>query len=225
MRSQGRSPDASEAMPFIIRSGRLLAFHDLADASSPFKAVVGAAPVSRHRVADWAEQTDESRWLVELLNLSNWPVGVPTGPSLRSRPPPRFRADHSWPTSNRRLPTSQSTASATESRLATGAEIYGRSQTILAPHGGCSAVPACKRRGVVSGRIRPALRVTIDGELPPRSELIGRRVTRRMNWMFNYELLGQVHFWRDYLAVSQESSFDLGAETDGVHSPSSCRVH
>ena len=47
--------------------------------------------------------------------------------------------------------------------------------------------------------IRPELRVTSDGIQSIDSEYIGRRVTRRKSRMFNYDLLGEVQFWRDFL--------------------------
>lgn len=51
--------------------------------------------------------------------------------------------------------------------------------------------------------IRPELRVTADGIKPYRSEAIGRRVTRRKSRLFNYDLLGEIQFWRDFLSDSK----------------------
>jgi hypothetical protein len=50
--------------------------------------------------------------------------------------------------------------------------------------------------------IRPELRVTSDGVAPIDSRQIGRRVTRAKSRMFNYDLLGEVQFWRDFLGHS-----------------------
>ena len=50
--------------------------------------------------------------------------------------------------------------------------------------------------------IRPELRVTSDGVNPIDSRQIGRRVTRAKSRMFNYDLLGEVQFWRDFLGHS-----------------------
>jgi hypothetical protein len=48
--------------------------------------------------------------------------------------------------------------------------------------------------------IRPEMRVTKDGIVPIDSENVGRHVTRQKSHMFNYDLLEDVNFWRDYLS-------------------------
>src|SRR6202035_5405239 len=50
--------------------------------------------------------------------------------------------------------------------------------------------------------IRPELHVTSDGRADYPSAAIGRRVTRNKARRFNYGLLGEVQFWRDYLSES-----------------------
>ena len=50
--------------------------------------------------------------------------------------------------------------------------------------------------------IRPELRVTSDGVSPIDSRRIGGKVTRAKSRMFNYDLLGEVQFWRDFLGHS-----------------------
>lgn len=48
--------------------------------------------------------------------------------------------------------------------------------------------------------IRPELRVTKDGVVSLDSDEIGRRVTKQKSRMYNYDLLSEVNFWRDYLS-------------------------
>lgn len=50
--------------------------------------------------------------------------------------------------------------------------------------------------------IRPEMRVTRDGITPIESSRIGSRVTSRKSRMFNYDLLEELQFWRDYLSDS-----------------------
>jgi hypothetical protein len=50
--------------------------------------------------------------------------------------------------------------------------------------------------------IRPELRVTTDGVKPLESHSIGPRVTRKKSRLFNYDLLNEVQFWRDFLSGS-----------------------
>jgi hypothetical protein len=51
--------------------------------------------------------------------------------------------------------------------------------------------------------IRPEMHVTQDGLVPLESEKIGSKVTRKKARMFNYDLLGEVQFWRDFLSNSR----------------------
>jgi hypothetical protein len=51
--------------------------------------------------------------------------------------------------------------------------------------------------------LRPELHVTKDGHQVLSSEKIGSKVTRKKSRMFNYDLLGEVQFWRDFLSESQ----------------------
>lgn len=48
--------------------------------------------------------------------------------------------------------------------------------------------------------IRPERHLTIDGEVPLPSELIGRRVTRLKARMYNDAYLAEVNFWREFLS-------------------------
>ena len=51
--------------------------------------------------------------------------------------------------------------------------------------------------------LRPELRITQDGQTPIASERIGARVTKKKSRLFNYDLLGEVNFWRDFLGSSR----------------------
>ena len=46
------------------------------------------------------------------------------------------------------------------------------------------------------------MRITKDGVTPIDSANIGGKVTRRKSRMFNYDLLEELQFWRDYLSDS-----------------------
>ena len=62
--------------------------------------------------------------------------------------------------------------------------------------------------------IRPELRVTSDGVNPIDSRRIGAKVTRAKSRMFNYDLLGEVQFWRDFLGHSSpQIVFPFGPAT------------
>ena len=50
--------------------------------------------------------------------------------------------------------------------------------------------------------IRPEMRITKDGFRSIDSAKVGGKVTRRKSRMFNYDLLEELQFWRDYLSDS-----------------------
>ena len=62
-------PSPDEVAPFILREDRVFAFQDLMAKGNPFRPVISGA-VERHRVSDWIEDPDRSRWFVDLLNRS-----------------------------------------------------------------------------------------------------------------------------------------------------------
>ena len=47
--------------------------------------------------------------------------------------------------------------------------------------------------------VRPEMHLTSDGRTALQSALVGRRVTRKKARMFNFDLLKEVQFWRDFL--------------------------
>ena len=47
------------------------------------------------------------------------------------------------------------------------------------------------------------MHITKDSKAPYPSESIGSRITRKKARMYNYDLLGEVQFWRDFLSDSQ----------------------
>jgi len=48
--------------------------------------------------------------------------------------------------------------------------------------------------------IRPELHITVDGNAPYPSEYRGRKITKRLSRSFNYDFLGDLQFWRNYLS-------------------------
>jgi hypothetical protein len=61
---------------------------------------------------------------------------------------------------------------------------------------GLSFLRASERSWVLS--VRPSFHLTVDGIKPAGQEHAGQ-ITRKMSRMFNFALLGEIQFWRDYL--------------------------
>lgn len=199
------SSGLSEMYPFILRGGLLVCFHDLQDKVGPFRSLVQdqRGQVARYDSRSWWVDPNRERWFVQLLNRSlnkltgrkglNWDrrhnryyfqpkvLGEPREISYR----PMNRATESrqvvWQpvTKKTGLPKPYWLHRAVSLRF----ERIARLEWCLS--------------------LRPEFHVTRDGRLPFDSERIGSKVTRKKAKMYNYDLLGEVHFWRDFLSNSQ----------------------
>ena len=197
LRTRPRTPDDNAT--FIVRGQELLTFHDLRRPDNAFSAVVDAAAVRRHGAFGWFGDPDRSRWYVDLLNRALSRHCRRRGLAF-DREHRRFyfaaasegvRREVRYKPMNRMSATRDAVWQPV--RRSTG---ESRPYWL---HGAASLRFAEVRQGSWVLTIRPGLHVTVDGFAPPPSDTIGRRVTRRLNRMFNYELLKEVQFWRDFL--------------------------
>jgi hypothetical protein len=196
------SPGTTDLLcPFIIREKHLYAFNDLKDAHGPFQKVVSAGEARSVSAETWLSDPDRSRWFVTLLNRS---LNKLTGrKGLRLDKAHRryyFRA----------------------AEVGTEVEVKYRPLNLSALVARKVVwQPRVRRTGEPRPRwnhlavnlsflrvghaewclnIRPEMRVTRDGDIPIESDAVGAHVTRRKSKMFNYDLLEEVNFWRDYLS-------------------------
>lgn len=189
--------------PFVLKEGALIAFQDLRIAVGPFGRVISASEVSRVAIADYLGDPDKARWVVDLLNraISRYCAsrGLKFDPKHRRYYFPQSEPGQSRKVRYRGLNSKSATRSVVWQpiRKATGeARAYWL-------HRGVSLqfLRVGDSKWVLA--IRPELRVTKDGVSPLDSEKIGARVTRRKSRLFNYDLLNEVNFWRDYLSASR----------------------
>ncbi len=193
---------ATEMAPFIVRGAYLYAFQNMNDRDNPFKPFAPGQSTERFRADEWWDDPDHMRWYVDLLNRSlnkltgrrglhydkehrryYFPMEEP-GKEVEIAYRPlnqrRTRRKVVWE------PTSKKTGE-------------GRGKWL-------HRAVALRFTPIDEGHwclgIRPELRITVDGYQPLESTKIGAQVTRRKSRMFNYDLLGEVHFWRDFLSDS-----------------------
>lgn len=188
--------------PFVIRGGLLWAFQDLRDEDGPFAHAVASAEAEQHVTAEWYGQAQHIGWYVALLNrclnkltgrlglnfdrehrryyFQPDEPGKPKEVTYRPLNNPRATRKVVW------QPVRQSTGEPRNHWLHRAVHLQ--------------FVQASAGTWLLS--IRPELRVTSDGVAPIDSRQIGRRVTRAKSRMFNYDLLGEVQFWRDFLGHS-----------------------
>lgn len=195
-----RSDDTTEMYPFLIRGGMLFCFQNLKYPEGPFQQLVGNQKVERYEVREWCDKPELRQWFVSLLNRSLNKLTGRKGLRLdKIHHRYYFQPDESGQTLEISYrPLNQSTTS----RNVVWQPITKKTGK-LKPYWLHLAVAlkfhqVSERHWCLS--IRPEMRVTKDGLNLLDSEKIGSRVTHKKSRMFNYDLLKEVNFWRDFLS-------------------------
>ena len=198
----GRLRDG-EMAPFIVRGKMLYAFQDLNKRGNPFETVVAGGSVDRFRTDEWWADSDRLRWFIQLLNRALNKLTGRRGLQL-DREHRRYYFVAEQPGTSLAIvykPLNRRRASRTvvwQPRKKSTGEAR--------PFWYHRAVALRFLRTAASSwalSIRPELRVTVDGLTTPPVDTIGGKVTRKKSRTFNYDLLAETQFWRDYLSRSQ----------------------
>jgi hypothetical protein len=189
-----------ELLPFILREHRLFAFQDLSAYNNPFAKVANPVGALRIPTEDFCSEPEGRRRLVSLLNSA---IAKHCGRRkvLFDKDHHRFYFVPLEPGVDRthayRTLTGRSDARNVvwnPRRRSTG---EGRPYWLhLAAN--LSFHQMAARQWYLS--IRPERHVSKDGQAPYNPKYVGRKVTRLKAKMFNHGYLGEVHFWRDFLA-------------------------
>ncbi len=195
--------DPAEMCPFIIRGGMIHCFQNLKNPNGPFRNLVGKERVIRWECRDWWDHEDRSRWFAQLLNRALNKLTGRRGLNLdkehkryyftQKEPGKPLEITYrplNKPTSTRSVvwqPVSQKTGEPRPywNHLAVSLRFHRVSNTDW-----CLSV-------------RPEMRITREGQQSIASEKIGGKVTRAKSRLYNYDLLEEINFWRDYLSGSQ----------------------
>ena len=189
--------------PYIIQSQSLYAFQDLGRADNPFCKVVDKKTVQSHLVRLWWDDPVKSKWFVDLLNRS---LNKLTGRKglLWDKNHHRYYFEPNEHGKPKEVPYRPLNVSSTTKHVAwqpvskkTGKpKSYWLHRAISLRFHRMLSVQWCLS-------IRPEFRVTKDGYNPIASKKIGARVTSKKSRMFNYDLLGEVNFWRYFLSEGE----------------------
>jgi len=189
--------------PFIIRGGGILfTFYDLRKTDSPFcDIIVDHSKVRMSTSASWIIHPDRSKWLVTLLNR--------TLNKLTGRKSLQLDWEHHRYFFNADEPGQEKSV---EYRPLNQTALTSR-KVVWRPVRKKTGEPrpywnhlAVNLRFHYVGKeqwcfsIRPEMRITKDGIEPIESKEVGSHVTRQKSHAFNYDLLEDVNFWRDYLS-------------------------
>lgn len=195
--------DPNEICPFIIRGGELLCFQNLRFKGGPFRKLIGKNRVTRYDAYDWWPDPDKMAWYVSLLNRA---LNKLTGHK-------RLNLDKKH---HRYYFEQEKPGEALEVSYLPLNQSIGKRQVVWQPVTKKTGKPksywyhlavALRFQRVSERRwcltIRPELRVTKDGKIPLESERVGAKVTRSTSRTYNYDLLGEIQFWRDFLGDSR----------------------
>ncbi|MFJ9707323.1 HNH endonuclease [Streptomyces sp. NPDC101234] len=188
--------------PFILREGWLWAFQNLRDDSGPFAAFVDRSATERFGTREWWADPDKHQWYVALLNRSLNKLTGRLGLRLdRDHHRYYFEPDEAGVERSvvyRPLNKDKAKRSVVwqPKKKATGeARNYWLHRAVSLRFFLINSSQWCLS-------IRPELRVTSDGFESIEAKHVGRQVTRKKSRLFNYDLLAEVQFWRDFLGRS-----------------------
>lgn len=192
--------DKWELAPFLIREGRLYAFHDLRDVKNPFSSVISNKEIQQLPAQELWTSAEGKRRYQTLLNRSLYKFTARL--NIRYDPKHRryffpARSDKKERTVTYRPPNqSQSTRKVAwpQKRKDTGEtkNFWIHLATSLKFH------EVAPLQWCLS--IRPERHFTSDGETPLLPKQITSRSTKLKARMYNGLYLNEVHFWRDYLS-------------------------
>lgn len=189
--------------PFLLREGRLYCFSNLRNQDGPFRELVSdPGKVHRAESATWWSDEKLTPWYISLLNralnkLTGWRgLNLDREHNRYFFQPP----NPGKPLSVEYTPLNQ----AKSARQAVWQPISKRTNTPRPYWNHLAAGLSFQRVGRDNWCliIRPEMRITKDGLTPIESAKIGGKVTRRKSRMFNYDLLEELQFWRDFLSDS-----------------------
>lgn len=196
-------PNNGEMYPFIIRNGKLFCFQNLRHEGSPFRKFVKGRKIERYESREWWDDPDHLAWFISLLNRSLNKLTGRRGLNLDKR-------------HKRYYFQSKEPGRPLEVAYRPMNQRFGNRHAVWQPVSKRTGQPRAYwyHRAVALDflrvgteewclSLRPEMHVTKDGENPLRSDKIGSRVTHKKSRMFNYDLLKEVHFWRDYLSDSK----------------------
>lgn len=195
--------DKTEIYPFLLRSGMLFCFQNLNYQNGPFRQLVSNQKVERYDVHEWCEDPERKKWFTTLLNYSLNKLTGRKGLQL-DKIHRRYYFQPQEPGKALEVnyrPLNQSTAT----RKVVWQPIAKKTKE---PKSYWYHLAAALQFHQVSDEhwcfsIRPEMRVTKDGFNLLEAKKIGSRVTHKKSRQFNYDLLGDVNFWRDFLSGGQ----------------------
>ena len=209
-----RTHGNSEMHPFIIRGGWIYCFQNPEDTNSAFHELQQGELIERLDVNDWIADPDAERQFQQLLNRALNKLTGRKGLNFDKTHKRYYFMPKAFgePLSIQYKGMNQATAERSVvwqpiTRKTGLPKNYWLHRAVQ-----LRFMRTAEQAWVLS--IRPGFHVSTDGHKRYPSENIGKRVNKKMIRMFNYEMLAEIHFWRDYLSDSKSHIiFPFGNQT------------
>jgi len=194
--------DCTEIYPYIVQGQELYAFQDLRQSNSPFRKLVDSNTAQPYPIREWWDDPVKLLWCTDLLNRSLHKLTGRKGLQWdKEHKRYYFQPDEpgkakevSYRPLNKSMDTKQVVWQPRSKRTGQPRPYWLHRAVSLRFHR-VSSLQWCLS-------IRPEFRVTKDSINLEAAEKVGSRITRKKSRMYNYDLLGEVNFWRDFLSDS-----------------------
>jgi hypothetical protein len=195
-----RNGDPQIYLPFVLHGNRLLTFCDLKSKEGPFRHCIDPRKGVSESGMQWWDDPDCARLYTQLLNRTLNKITGRRDLHLDKEHQRYYFEPLSGPQARKVSYRSLQGKRATR-RVAwqpktksTGAEKgYWEHMAISLQFHRMGKQSWCLS-------LRPERRYTTDGFTPLEGKQTGRKATRRASRIYNYDLLGEVNFWRYYLS-------------------------
>jgi hypothetical protein len=220
------SSDGGEMLPFIVRENRLQTFWDLESDLGPFEPVVErGGEVVASRASEWWDDPDLSRWYVTLLNRSLNKLTGRLGLNL-DKEHNRYFFEAETGELGEAMPAERVYRSLNRANAKRSVVWRPTVRKTGKPKNHWVHLAVSLRFHRVTAdawvlSVRPERRFTVDGRKPLVPKATGRRSTSAKSHMYNYDVLKEVQFWKDYLSNGTPFiEFDFGKQNLLVSSAS-----
>ena len=187
-------------VPFIIRGGQLHAFNDLTELESPFAAVVDPGSAKRYNASAWLDKPELARWYVELLNRTVNKITGHLGLKL-DKEHHRYYFEPEEAGKEKRISYQSVGGVRSERNVAWNPHFKHNDQAKRYWEHLAVGLRFHKLGQLSWGfAIRPERRFTSDGFTSLEGKATGKKSTKRKSRMYNFDLLREVQFWRDFLS-------------------------
>jgi hypothetical protein len=187
------------ASPLICRERRLYCFQNLRDEPGAFAPITKGLDVERYEAKEWWDDPDKARWYQTLLNrtlnkITGWRgLNLDTIHHRYFFQPDELGKPKSVPYRPMNVATSELQVVWQPVTKKTGLpKKFWYHRAIALQFIRTGAKSWCLA-------LRPEMRVTKDGRMPLDSDLIGGKVTKKKSRMWNFDVLEELNFWREFL--------------------------